>query len=143
MCLEKKIDDLTIAINRLTHAMSGSNDSVEANPEKAAPAPTPEKAEKAAPAPTPEKAEKAAPAPTPEKAAPTPTPEKAEKADGTVPFTDPSTLMTYVVGKYKELGAERGAGIQQVMAGLTPARANINEINADQYEEFYAGVEAL
>jgi len=130
MCLEKKIDDLTIAINRLTHAMSGSNDSVEATPDKAAPTPTPEKAEKAAPTPTPEKA---APAPTPEKAAVT----------GDVPFTDPSTLMTYVVGKYKELGAERGAGIQQVMAGLTPARANINEINADQYEEFYAGVEAL
>ena len=58
-----------------------------------------------------------------------------------IPFNDPKSMITYVMGKYKELGAAKGQQIQTVLAqiGVT----NINEVKIDQYAMLYAGIEAI
>jgi hypothetical protein len=57
------------------------------------------------------------------------------------PFSDTKGMIGYVMSKYKALGAEKGAKIQEVLKGL--GVVNINEVRVDQYAALYAGVEAL
>jgi hypothetical protein len=57
------------------------------------------------------------------------------------PFSDTKGMIGYVMSKYKALGAEKGARIQEVLKGL--GVVNINEVRADQYAALYAGVESL
>lgn len=57
------------------------------------------------------------------------------------PFTDPQGLMNYTMAAYQEMGATKGAAIQQVLASL--GHANMNDVKPEQYAQFYAGVEAL
>ena len=57
------------------------------------------------------------------------------------PFTDGKGLITYVMDVYKQLGPEKGAGIQGVLTemGLT----NVNDVRPTEYDTFFAKVEAL
>ena len=57
------------------------------------------------------------------------------------PITDGKSLIDFVMTIYKELGAERGAGIQNVLVemGLT----NVNEVRPTEYVTFYEKVMAL
>lgn len=144
MSLEQKIEELTAAIRNLDrNIVDGmmpiltrqtlqmiNDDYKEREVEALAPAPAPV----AAPA-----APVAAPvmpaAPTFEP--PAPVAPAASKA----PFTDGKGLITYVMDVYKQLGAEKGAGIQGVLTemGLT----NVNDVRPTEYDTFFAKVEAL
>lgn len=136
MSLELEIQKLTDAVQELTGAIETLMQRPVAEP-VAAPAPAPvveAPASVAAPA-----APVAAPvmpaAPTFEP--PAPTAPAASKA----PFTDGKGLITYVMDVYKQLGAEKGAGIQGVLTemGLT----NVNDVRPTEYDTFFAKVEAL
>ena len=74
-------------------------------------------------------------------AAPTFEPVVAEPAGAKAPFTDGKGLIDYVMTVYKELGAEKGAGIQGVLTEM--GLANVNEVRATEYDTFFAKVEAL
>lgn len=57
------------------------------------------------------------------------------------PFTDQRGLVTYTMGKYKALGQEKGARIQDVLKSL--GISNINEVPVEKYQAFYDAVEQL
>ena len=58
-----------------------------------------------------------------------------------VPFNDPKSLLEYVMGAYKTLGAEKGQQIQGVLTQL--GYQNINDVKPEHYAQLHAGVEAL
>ncbi len=60
---------------------------------------------------------------------------------GKAPFTDGKTMIAYVMGVYKELGPQKGAGIQTVLDSL--GTKNINDIKVEHYDALYQGIEAL
>ena len=64
-----------------------------------------------------------------------------EAAPADCPITDGKSLIDFAMTIYKELGAERGAGIQNVLVemGLT----NVNEVRPTEYVTFYEKVMAL
>ena len=132
MSLELEIQKLTDAVQELTGAIETLMQRPVAAP---VPAPVVE-----APAPV---AAPAAPVAAPVMPAaptfepPAPTAPAASKA----PFTDGKGLITYVMDVYKQLGAEKGAGIQGVLTemGLT----NVNDVRPTEYDTFFAKVEAL
>lgn len=68
-------------------------------------------------------------------------PAPAAPAANKAPFTDGKGLITYVMDVYKQLGAEKGAGIQGVLTemGLT----NVNDVRPTEYDTFFAKIEAL
>ena len=57
------------------------------------------------------------------------------------PITDGKSLIDFVMSRYKELGAEKGAQIQGVLTDM--GLQNVNEVRATEYAEFYAKVMAL
>lgn len=57
------------------------------------------------------------------------------------PFTDGKGLIAYVMDAYKQMGAEKGAKIQNVLVGL--GYQNINDVKPEHYGALHAGVEAL
>lgn len=57
------------------------------------------------------------------------------------PFTDPKGLMDYLMKRYSELGAEKGAKIQDVLKSL--GVSTVNEVKVEQYDALFAGVEDL
>ena len=144
MSLELEIQKLTDAVQELTDVIerieSGdrkllsidecidSIPTINKKPIKPEPAPV------AAPA-TPVAAPVMPAAPTFEPPAP------AAPAASKAPFTDGKGLITYVMDVYKQLGAEKGAGIQGVLTemGLT----NVNDVRPTEYDTFFAKVEAL
>ena len=136
MSLELEIQKLTDAVQELTGAIETLMQRPIAEP-VAAPAPAPVVE---APAPV---AAPAAPVAAPiMPAAPTfEPPAPAAPAANKAPFTDGKGLITYVMDVYKQLGAEKGAGIQGVLTemGLT----NVNDVRPTEYDTFFAKVEAL
>ena len=136
MSLELEIQKLTDAVQELTGAIETLMQRPVAEP-IAAPAPVPVVE---APAPV---AAPAAPVAAPVMpAAPTfEPPAPAAPAASKAPFTDGKGLITYVMDVYKQLGAEKGAGIQGVLTemGLT----NVNDVRPTEYDTFFAKVEAL
>jgi hypothetical protein len=58
-----------------------------------------------------------------------------------VPFHDGRGLVDYVMAVYKQIGPQRGAGIQNVLTSL--GVSNINDVRPDQYPTFYTAIEAL
>lgn len=136
MSLELEIQKLTDAVQELTGAIETLLQRPVAEP-VAAPAPVPVVE---APAPV---AAPAAPVAAPVMpAAPTfEPPAPAAPAASKAPFTDGKGLITYVMDVYKQLGAEKGAGIQGVLTemGLT----NVNDVRPTEYDTFFAKVEAL
>ena len=136
MSLELEIQKLTDAVQELTGAIETLMQRPIAEP-VAAPVPAPVVE---APAPV---AAPAAPVAAPVMpAAPTfEPPAPAAPAANKAPFTDGKGLITYVMDVYKQLGAEKGAGIQGVLTemGLT----NVNDVRPTEYDTFFAKVEAL
>ena len=136
MSLELEIQKLTDAVQELTGAIETLMQRPVAEP-VAAPAPAPVIE---APAPV---AAPAAPVAAPVMpAAPTyEPPAPVAPAANKAPFTDGKGLITYVMDVYKQLGAEKGAGIQGVLTemGLT----NVNDVRPTEYDTFFAKVEAL
>ena len=57
------------------------------------------------------------------------------------PFSDAQGLTTYVMARYKALGAEKGAQIQTVLSQL--GYNNINDVKAEHYGDLYKGCEAI
>ena len=146
MSLEAKIEALTQAVVALTAKLESANVAVPA-PVAQAPAPV------AAPAPlvqpvaaapvsvtptNPVSSQPAAPAmpapPTFEAPAPAP-------VASAVPFHDGKSLIDYVMGVYKVLGPQKGAGIQNVLTSL--GYQNINDVKSEHYAALHAGIEAL
>lgn len=136
MSLELEIQKLTDAVQELTGAIETLMQRPVAEPvaaSVAAPAPAPVVE---APAPV------AAPAAPVMPAAPTfEPPAPVAPAANKAPFTDGKGLIAYVMDVYKQLGAEKGAGIQGVLTemGLT----NVNDVRPTEYDAFFAKVEAL
>lgn len=142
MSIESEIQELTAAVKALTAAITSGAPAAEkpAKKEKAAPAAVvvPEVVI-APPVVMPAAAPVAAAMPPPPSFIP-PTPPVAVPAS-TVPFTDGPGLINYVMGAYKAMGPQKGAGIQGVLIGL--GYQNINDVDAKHYAALYAGVEAL
>lgn len=144
MSLEQKIEQLTKAVEALTAAMQ--NQVVPAPVAQPAPVAVAAQVQQApAPIAQPAPVQQAAPAPVatapampaPPTFAPAPTP--VQQAG--VPFNDGKSLIEYVMGRYKALGPEKGAQIQNVLTGL--GYQNINDIKPEHYVQFYAGVEGI
>ena len=136
MSLEAKIDLLTEAVTRLIDAINGQTTIVA--PTAPAPQVQPVKEvevvqvveQVVAPTPAP-----AMPAP-PVFAAPVP-----EAQPTGAPFTDGKGLIDYVMGAYKQMGAEKGAKIQNVLMSLN--YSNINDVKPEHYGALFQGIEAL
>jgi len=62
-------------------------------------------------------------------------------AVSTAPFADKAGLTAYTMSVYKELGAVKGAQIQNVLVGL--GVSNINEVTPAMYSQYHAALEAL
>ena len=136
MSLELEIQKLTDVVQELTGAIETLMQRPVAEP-VAAPASAP-----VVEAPAPVAAPAASVAAPVMPAAPTfEPPAPVAPAANKAPFTDGKGLITYVMDVYKQLGAEKGAGIQGVLTemGLT----NVNDVRPTEYDTFFAKVEAL
>ena len=143
MSLETEIKNLAAAVIALTAKIEGINVAPAAPVAQAAPTPAPidgpitgfsHPAAVITPAPV------AAPAAMP--AAPSfVAPAPVAAATVGVPFNDAKSLLEYVMGAYKTLGAEKGQLIQGVLTQL--GYQNINDVKPEHYAQLHAGVEAL
>ena len=64
-----------------------------------------------------------------------------EAAPTGAPFTDGKGLIDYVMSAYKQMGAEKGAKIQNVLVSL--GYQNINDVKPEHYGALFQGIEAL
>ena len=136
MSLEAKIETLSVLIGELIKTLDKSNATSVTPPVAPAVVPT---APPAAPVPvaTPAPVVAAAPVmPPPPVFASAPTP-----AANALPFNDANTLVSYVMGVYRQIGAAKGAGIQNVLTSL--GASNLTDVKPEQYAAFHAGIEAL
>lgn len=132
MSLEAKIEALTAAVHSLINVMNAQVQTANVAPTVPAPAaPFAPPVAQATIAPAP-----AMPAP-PTFAPPAP----AAPAPVVSPFADQQGLIAYATQAYHALGAEKGAGIQNVMAQM--GVGSLTDIKPEQYAQFVAGVEAL
>lgn len=122
--LENKIEELTKALNRVADALEG-NGTVVSEPQATS---------------APVVVAQAEPTPAAQ-TAPAPQQQSQPAAQSDVPFSDASGLVQYTMAKYKELGAEKGAKIQEVMKGL--GYENINDVKPEHFADYYRGVEAI
>jgi hypothetical protein len=137
MSIEQQLSDLTNAVKALTVALTQRQQAptMVAQAPVPAPIPTPAPVVAAAPAPTP------VPPPAPVMPAPPTFVAAPAPVAGGAPFSDIKGLTEWVTTKYKALGAERGQKILGVMQGL--GAAALTDIKPEQFNAFYAGVEAL
>ena len=140
MSLESKIEALTAAVIALTAKLEANTVAAPATVAQApAPAPiavpvftAPERTTSVVP----EVAPPAPVMPAPPAFAPAPPP-----APAACPITDGKSLIDYVMGAYRAMGPQKGAGIQNVLTGL--GYQNINDVKPEHYATLYAQVEAL
>ena len=126
MSIEKDLSRIATALEAIVAAMT----KVTTVPAEHAPVTVPvAPAQAPAPAPAPE------PVATVTVSAPAPAPTAA------VPFSDPKSMIQYVMDAYKALGPQKGAQIQDVLKSI--GHSNINEVRPDQYAALYAGIEGL
>jgi len=135
MSLESKIETLSVLIGELIKTLDKSNglSSVAPAPTVVPAAPVAAPVPVAPPAPV-VTAPAAMPPPPVFATAPTP-------AASALPFSDATTLVAYVMGVYRQIGAAKGAGIQNVLTSL--GASNLTDVKSEQYAQFYAGIEAL
>jgi hypothetical protein len=150
MSLEQKLEALTIAVTKLTEAMTAVNTApaqVTAVPTVAATPVVPEPAPMVAAQPDPvaaspsDQAVQYAQAAAGMPALPSFVAPVAAPAAPTAPFTEPKGLMDYLMKAYNALGPQKGAQIQGVLVGL--GYQNVNDIKPEHYGALFAGVEAL
>jgi hypothetical protein len=132
MSLEAKIELLTEAITRLIDALNTQQTSIVVPTAPAAQVAAP--VVQAAPV-APTVAAPAMPAP------PTFVAPVLEAAPTGAPFTDGKGLIDYVMSAYKQMGAEKGARIQNVLMSMN--YQNINDVKPEHYGALYQGIEAL
>ena len=65
----------------------------------------------------------------------------APAAPAGAPFTDAKGLVEFAMAAYKDLGPDKGAGIQSAIAHL--GHQNINDVRPDQYTQFAQMVTSL
>ena len=139
MSLEQKIEALTAAVVALTNKLESSN-VAPAAPVAQVAAPVAQVPQMPAPAmPTPVVAVAPVMPAMPNFAAPVAA-VAAPVASG-APFNDGPGLIQYVMNVYKEIGATKGAMIQNVLAGL--GYQNINDVKPEHYGALFTGVESL
>ena len=127
MSLESKIDKLTTTIETLIAAMESSSVAKPTVTKKVEEAPKVEPVAEPTPEPVAE--------PTPEPVV------EAAPVQSDAPFSDSQGLTTYVMSRYKALGAEKGASIQGVLQQL--GYNNINDVKPEHYGDLYKGCEAI
>ena len=135
MSLEAKIETLSVLIGELIKTLDKSNGLSPVAPAPAVVSTAPP----AAPIPVapPAPVVVAAPVmPPPPVFASAPTP-----AANALPFSDSTSLVAYVMGVYRQIGAAKGAGIQNVLTSL--GASNLTDVKPEQYAAFHAGIEAL
>ena len=136
MSLEVKIETLSVLIGELIKTLDKSNVTSVTPP--VAPAVVPA-APPAAPVPV------APPAPMVAAAPIMPPPPVFASgltvAANALPFSDSTSLVSYVMGVYRQIGAAKGAGIQNVLTSL--GASNLTDVKPEQYAAFHAGIEAL
>ena len=138
MSLEAKIELLTEAVTRLIDALNAQQTVIVA---PSAPAPQVAQVKEATPV---QEVVQVATAPTPAPAMPAPPVFVApvvEAAPTGAPFTDGKGLIDYVMSAYKAMGAQKGAGIQNVLVSL--GYQNINDVKPEHYGALFQGIEAL
>jgi hypothetical protein len=59
----------------------------------------------------------------------------------TCPISDQKGLLAYVMSAYQEMGATKGALIQDILSRI--GAAHLNDVKPEHYPTIYAGVEAL
>ena len=105
-----------------------------------------------APAPTPTAPVTVTPAPvvaapvvpatvSPSNSMPPPPVFTAPAATTKAPFNSTKSLIDYIMGVYKQLGPQKGAGIQDALNSV--GSPNINDVTPDKYDALYALVEAM
>lgn len=156
MPIETVIENLVIAINRLSDILEKKNEHVSSTHIRASDSSpavsvavsnrTPEAAPTPPPAPVVQAVPVAPVAPVVQAAPVMPAPPTfvapvAAPAPAGAPFSDPKGLIDYVMSSYKSMGAEKGAKIQGVLVGL--GYQNINDVKPEHYAALYAGIEAL
>lgn len=137
MSIEAKIELLTEAVTRLIDALNAQQTVIVA---PSAPAPQVAQVKEA----TPVQVVEQVVAPTPSKEMPAPPVFVApvvEVAPTGAPFTDGKGLIDYVMSAYKAMGAQKGAGIQNVLVSL--GYQNINDVKPEHYGALFQGIEAL
>ena len=135
MSLETKIETLSVLIGELIKTLDKNATLSVAAPAPVAPAPV------AAPAPEPAAPAPVAVAPAAPVMPPPPVFTSATAAPSALPFTDGASLVSYVMGVYRQIGPAKGAGIQDVLTSV--GAINLTDVKPEQYAAFYAGVEAL
>lgn len=139
MSLETKIEALTKTVEQLIQVISAQGVSANvAHTPAVAPAASPVVAQ---PAPTP-----AAPVAAAMPAAPflqqvSPQPAAPVQQVGAASFSDPKGLIAYVMQEYQAMGAQKGAGIQNILVSL--GYQNINDVQPAHYGALYQAIEAL
>lgn len=143
MSLEAKIELLTEAITRLIDTLNTQQTSIVVPTAPAAQVAAP--VVQAAPvveAPVPQAAPVAPTVAAPAMPAPpTFVAPVLEAAPTGAPFTDGKGLIDYVMSAYKQMGAEKGARIQNVLMSMN--YQNINDVKPEHYGALYQGIEAL
>lgn len=134
MSLETKIETLSVLIGELIKTLDKNATLSVAAPAPVAPAPVAPAPEPVAPAPV-------AVAPAAPVMPPPPVFTSAPAAPSALPFTDGASLVSYVMGVYRQIGPTKGAGIQDVLTSV--GAVNLTDVKPEQYAAFYAGIEAL
>lgn len=127
MSIEQKISDLTAAINALTTVLNQRAGTTTV-PQVAPGVPVMQAPQVQMP-------------PPPSFAPPAQMQFTMPAAAPAAPFADQAGLIAYVMGAYKEMGAQKGAQIQNVLTGI--GVQNINDVKPEQYGALYQGIEAL
>lgn len=136
MSLESKIETLSVLIGELIKTLDKNATLSVAAPAPVAPAPV-----TVAPAPEPVAPAPVAVAPAAPVMPPPPVFTSAPAAPSALPFTDGASLVSYVMGVYRQIGPTKGAGIQDVLTSV--GAVNLTDVKPEQYAAFYAGIEAL
>ncbi len=134
MSLEAKIELLTEAVTRLIDALNAQQTVIVA---PSAPAPQVVQVKEATPV---QEVVQVAAAPA-MPAPPVFVAPVVEVAPTGAPFTDGKGLIDYVMSAYKAMGAQKGAGIQNVLVSL--GYQNINDVKPEHYGALFQGIEAL
>lgn len=134
MSLEAKIELLTEAVTRLIDALNTQQTTIVA---PSAPAPQVVQVKEATPV---QEVVQVAAAPA-MPAPPVFVAPVVEVAPTGAPFTDGKGLIDYVMSAYKAMGAQKGAGIQNVLVSL--GYQNINDVKPEHYGALFQGIEAL